>query len=252
MYPDTAERTGLANPNHGGATMNLTRSLGPFSLACCLGASLALGVCNELQAQEAVPQVTAEGLQLRESKDARLVYLKPGATFDRYDRVAILDTLVEFSEDWQRDYNANVRGVQGRVTTKDMDRTKAAVAAAFKEVFTEELQKDGGYQVVDAAAPGVLTLRPAIINLQVTAPDLMRSDVRTTFVRSAGEMTLYLELWDSATNTILARIMDPQEDESFGGMGQRASRATNKAAMEDILRDWARKLRKHLDAARGS
>ena len=232
--------------------MNLTRSLSPFLFACCLGASLALGVSSELRAQESVPQVTAEGLQLQTSKDARLFYLRPGATFDQYDRVAILDTLVEFSEDWQRDYNANVRGLQGRVTTQDMDRAKADVAAAFKEVFTEELQKDGGYQVVDNAGPGVLILRPAIINLQVTAPDLMSSNFRTTIVRSAGEMTLYLELWDSATDTILARIMDPQEDESFGGMGQRASRVTNKAAMEDILKDWARKLREHLDAARGN
>lgn len=231
--------------------MNLTRSLGPFSLACCLGASLALGVSSELQAQAPVPQVTPEGLQLQKSEDARLVYLKPGATFDQYDRVAILDTLVEFSEDWQRDYNANVRGLQGRVSTQDMDRAKADVAAAFKKVFTEELQKNGGYQVVDTAAPGVLILRPAILNLQVTAPDLMSSDVTTTIVRSAGEMTLYLELWDSATNTIVARIMDPQADDSFGDMGRTANRVTNKAAMEDILRDWARKLREHLDAARG-
>lgn len=231
--------------------MNPTRPLSPFLWACFFGASLALGVTSELLAKEPVPQVTPEGLQLQKSKDARLVYLKPGATFDQYDRVAILDTHVEFSKNWQRQYNANVAGLQGRVTNEDMDRMKANVAAQFKEVFTEELQKNGGYQVVDEAAPDVLTLRPAIINLQVTAPDLMRSDVRTTLVRSAGQMTLYLELWDPATNTILARITDPQEDESFGGMGRRATRVSNKAAMDDILRNWAVKLRKHLDAARG-
>lgn len=231
--------------------MNPTRPFNPFLLACCFGASLALGVSSQLLAKEPVPQVTPEGLHLQKSKDARLVYMKPGATFDKYDRVAILETHVEFSKNWQRQYNANVTGLQGRITNDDMDRMKANVAAEFKKVFTEELQKNGGYQVVDQAGPDVLILRPAIINLQVTAPDLMRSDVRTTVVRSAGQMTLHLELWDSATNTILARIMDPQEDESFGGMGRRASRVTNKAAMDDILRDWAGKLRKHLDAARG-
>ena len=61
-------------------------------------------------------------------------------------------------------------------------------------------------------------------------------------------MTLYLELWDSATNTILARIMDPQADD---GMGRIATRVSNKAAMDDILEAWAEKLRRHLDAARG-
>ena len=231
--------------------MDLARSLTPLAIACCLLAGLALGGVGGLRAQAPAPQVTEEGLQLQKSKDARLVYLKPGATFDQYDRVVILDTLVEFSEDWQRDYNTDVRGVQGRVTTRHMDRAKADVAAAFKKVFTEELQKDGGYQVVDSAAPDVLVLRPAILNLQVTAPDLMTADVRTTIVRSAGQMTLYLELWDPTTNTLLARIMDAQADDTFGGMGQRANRATNQAAMNDILRDWARKLRKQLDAAHG-
>ena len=231
--------------------MDLTRSLSPLALTCCLAAAMAWVGTGDSRAQAPVPQVTEDGLQLQASKDAHLVYLKPGATFDQYDRVVILDTLVEFSEDWQRDYNTDVRGVQGRVTTRHMDRAKADVAAAFKKIFTEELQKDGGYQVVESAAPDVLVLRPAILNLQVTAPDLMTADVRTVIVRSAGQMTLYLELWDPTTNTLLARIMDAQADDSFGGMGQRANRATNQAAMNDILKDWARKLRKHLDAAHG-
>lgn len=132
-----------------------------------------------------------------------------------------------------------------------MERAKADVAAAFKEVFARELQKDGGYQVVDAVGPGVLVLRPAILNLQVTAPDLMTSDFRKVIVESAGQMTLYLELWDGPTNTLLARIMDAQADDGVGAMGYRANRTTNQAAMEEILTDWARKLRKHLDAARG-
>ena len=227
--------------------MHPTKPLPRLLLACCVVASLAFGVSTELLAKEPVPQVSPEGLQLQVRKDARLVYLKPGATLDQYDRVAILDTYVEFAKDWQRDYNADVAGgLAGRVTTQDMDRMKAAVAAEFKKVFTQELTK-GGYQVVDAAAPDVLTLRPAIIDLQVTAPDLMRTNRSQTVVRSAGRMTLYLELWDSATNTILARIMDPQEDRR-GGI---ANRASNKATMDDILEDWAEELRKHLDAARG-
>ena len=231
--------------------MNLTKRLPQCLLACCFVASLAFGVSGELLAKEPVPEVSPEGMQLQKSKDARLVYLKPGATFDKYDRVAILDSYVEFAKDWQRDHNDDVAGIQGRVTTQDMDRMKAAVAAEFKKVFTEELQAKGGYQVVDTAAPDVLVLRPAIINLQVTAPDLMTADMRATVVRSAGQMTLYLELWDSATNTILARIMDPQEDERIGGTAKIASRGANKAAVDEMLREWAEKLRKHLDAARG-
>lgn len=231
--------------------MNPTTPSRPFLLASCFLASLAFGFSGELPAKESLPEVSPEGMHLQKSQDARIVYVKPGATLDKYDRVAIIDTYVEFADNWQRDYNNSVAGVQGRVTTEDMDRMKAAMAAEFKKVFTEELQTKGGYEVVETAAPDVLVLRPAIINLKPTAPDLKTADARRTLVASAGQMTLYLELWDAASNTILARIMDPQADERMGGMARISNSASNKAAVDTILKKWAEKLRKHLDAARG-
>jgi hypothetical protein len=125
---------------------------------------------------------------------------------------------------------------------------KDALAAEFKRVFADELQK-GGYQVVNTAAPDVLVLRPALINVAVTSPDLMTANVTQVVVDSAGQMTLYLELLDSSTNTLLARAMDAQaDDQAFGRV---ANRVTNSAAAEEILRRWAQDVRKHLDAARG-
>jgi hypothetical protein len=59
---------------------------------------------------------------------------------------------------------------------------------------------------------------------------------------------LYLELWDSATNAILARVMDPQAD---NGMAQVANSVANQAAADRILKKWAVRLRKHLDVVRG-
>jgi len=63
-------------------------------------------------------------------------------------------------------------------------------------------------------------------------------------------MTLYLELWDSMSNTILARAMDAQGDQ--GMSGQVSSRVTNTAAADTILRRWADILRDRLDAARAA
>jgi hypothetical protein len=62
-------------------------------------------------------------------------------------------------------------------------------------------------------------------------------------------MTLYLELYDSVSNTLLARAMDPKADRR--GLAQSANRVTNKAAADRILRQWASALRAHLDAAQG-
>ncbi len=69
-------------------------------------------------------------------------------------------------------------------------------------------------------------------------------------VQSAGSATLYIELWDSGSDTIMARAMDAQADPGFAGRGQVANRVTNQMAAEQILKGWATKLRKYLQAAR--
>jgi hypothetical protein len=200
-------------------------------------------------AADAPPQVSPDGLQLVKSTKTRLVYVKPGATFSQYRRVAILDTLVEFEKDWQKDYNRSRVSLEGRVTDADVERMKTGLAAEFKKIFTDELQNKGGYEVVTTAAPDVLVLRPALLNVEVSAPDLMTASFGPTVVRSAGQMTLYLELWDSTTNTLLARVMDAAADND--AFAKQANRVTNTQAADRILREWAQELRGRLDDVTG-
>jgi len=222
------------------------RVLVPGALAI-LCAVLALAIAPGLAAKEAPPEVSPEGLHLQKSTKNRLVYVRPGASLAQYRRVAILECFVEFEKDWQKDYNSSRIGLEGRVSDDDVERMKTGLAAEFKKVFADELTKKGGYEVVDVAAPDVLVLRPALINVEVYAPDLMTAGFSRTVVRSAGQMTLFLELWDSTSNTLLARVLDAEEADS--GMAQVANRATNVADADRILRDWARELRERLDDA---
>ena len=224
-----------------------SRSLVPGVLAG-LCAVLALTSSPALMAKEQPPEVSPEGLHLQKHTKSRLVYVRPGASLAQYQRVAILDCLVQFEEDWQKDYNASRIGLGSRVTDADVERMKTGLAEEFKKVFAKELQEKGGYQVVDVAAPDVLVLRPALINVEVNAPDVASGGWGRTVVRSAGQMTLFLELWDSTSSTLLARVLDAQEADS--GMAQAANRAYNKAEADQVLRGWADELRKHLDAAR--
>jgi hypothetical protein len=208
-------------------------------------ASLALAPWHSGRAADSFPQVSPEGLQLQKDTALRAVYLKPGATLAPYKRVAILDCLVEFAKDFQRDYNED-QPMEGQISKEEMAKITTALAAEFKQVFTQELQANGGYPVVDSAAPDVLVVRPAIINLVVNAPNLQTPDMNATVVSSAGQMTLYVELYDSMTNTLLARVIDPESDND--PVGEVADAVTNKSAADRILRRWADILRKHLDA----
>jgi hypothetical protein len=212
-------------------------------------ACLAMALATAAVADDGLPAVSPDGLQLQPSPNVRVLYMRPGATIKQYKRLALLDCFVEFAKDWQRQYNDQAQGLDQQVSTRDMDRIKAALAAEFRKVFTEELQTKGGYEIVDTAAPDVLVLRPAIINLAPTAPDILTSDISSTVVSSAGSMTLYLEFYDSVSNQIIARVVDPQADDE--GTAMPANAVTNKVAADRILRRWADLLRKHLDAVRG-
>jgi Protein of unknown function (DUF3313) len=205
--------------------------------------------CSSAFGAQDSPPTMVDGLRLRTDTGSSLVYVKPGTTFGKYDKVAILDCFVEFDPNWQNNYNSNQVDPSNFVSSNDMNRIKKQLATAFKQIFTKELQA-GGYQVVTSAAPDVLVLRPAIINLRVTAPDLMTPGIDATVVSSAGSATLYLELWDSMTNTLLARAMNSQADQQFGG--QFANSVTNTQAADFILKGWADNLVKHLEAARAS
>ena len=129
-----------------------------------------------------------------------------------------------------------------------MERIKKNVAELFMEVFTEELQK-GGYALANERAEDVLLVKPAIIDLDVNAPDVRSTGMTNTFTTTAGSMTLYLELLDSETDDLLAKVLDPRADRDSGTMQWQTGPA-NRAAALRIMRPWAEALRAALDEAR--
>ena len=98
-------------------------------------------------------------------------FIDPDADFSVFNRVAVLEPHVAFRTNWQRDQN---RSRAGRVTVRDMERIKSDVATLFARVFTDRLES-AGYEVVEVAADDVLVVRPAIIDLDITAPDYAHS-----------------------------------------------------------------------------
>lgn len=200
-------------------------------------------------AKDDLPQTTPDGLTLVETKDVDAVYVQEGATLAPYKRVYLVECAVAFRKDWEKDYNRDQRDLSRQVRDKDMQRIQSRMAEEFKLVFTKELEK-GGYTITTDLASDVLILRPAIINLDPTAPDLQTAGMSYTIVQSAGAMTLYMELYDGGTNAKIAMVMDGRADPD--SMAERANRTTNKAAADRMLRHWASRLVKGLDAAKAT
>ncbi len=215
------------------------------SIAITLMAGFLVILAAPGRAADQMPQTTPEGMELIKQTKSRVVYAMPGATLDAYTKVALIDCYVAFEKNWERDYNRSA-SFGMRVRPDDMEAIKQSLAEEFKKVFTEELTK-AGHEVVDHTGADVLILRPAIINLDVSAPDVKTAGFSEVVVRSAGSMTLYMELLDSTTSATIARVIDAEADPD--DFAQHANSVTNKAAADRVLRRWASELASHLGAA---
>jgi hypothetical protein len=190
---------------------------------------------------------TQEGLQRAEVKGVDAVYRRPGANLTPYNKLLVRPVYVEFSKNWKPEHDSALY----RMNEPDREKIRTELAQLFAEVMTKELETDGGYQLVDQPAADVLEVRPAIVNLYITAPDVsMQTPGRVrTYTADAGEMTLIAELRDSVTGTLLARAFDRRGGNDM--MWQWTTSVTNTAEARRIITIWADTLRNALDTARG-
>ena len=225
--------------------MNLKKSLILlFSLV------IAVYSLSALAKKQEYPEVTEDGLHLVPDSRMAVVYAEPGADLAPYSRVILLEPTVAFKKNWARDQrsrSASKLSTSARVNTK---KIKQDLADEFATVFTEALNS-GGYEVVTEAADDVLLIRPAIVDLDINAPETHGSGNSNTYTRSAGEMSLYIELFDSVTGDLIAKALDRKVDNPNDvGFYTWANSQTNKAASVRILRDWADILLNALNEAR--
>jgi hypothetical protein len=197
-------------------------------------------------AKKNLPPVNDEGMELVKNSELATVYADPGADLSIYNRVMLLDATVAFKKNWKRDQN---RGYSLRVKDRDMVKIQEEVAELFREVMIKELV-DGGYQMADEAGEDVLLVLPAIVDLDVHAPDIKSSSRTNSYSESAGEMTLNVELFDSITNDKIAKATDRKRDNHYQ-MRWRTS-VSNRSDARRMMTGWAKALRSALDEARSS
>jgi hypothetical protein len=206
-----------------------------FALLTGLAVSAA-GLASAAVAEE--PPTTWDGLVRVPSKKLKLVYLAPGADFRPYTQVMLDPTEVAFSKKWINQYNLNAEDLNNELQQSDIrDAVRKGVKksdAIFSAAFTT-----GGYPVVTAAGRTVLRVRTAIINIRVTAPDPMTSDVTMSGAGSAGQATFVVEARDSQTDAIMGRAIDEKLAGDTGFFEQRSS-ASNWADFDALIKTWAK------------
>jgi len=188
------------------------------------------------------PATTHDGLELVQNSRFDVVYRRAGVDFAGYTRLMVDPFQVEFKKQWTREFH--------KISESDRERIRSELAAEAQRVFVKELQDKGGYQIVDRAAPDVLRVSAAIVELYINAPDTMQTGRTRTYTLSTGEATLVAELRDSVSGAVIARAADRARARESATM-QWATRARNRADAQEILTRWAGALREALDEAHG-
>lgn len=198
-------------------------------------------------ATAAAPTSSTDALQLVEKDRRGEIYANPNVDWSVYTEIQLEPATVAFRRNWQRDQN---RYDPFKISTKDVERIKTSLSELFGEVFTRELTEDNGYTMASESGPTVLTIQPAIVDLDINAPDTNSYPGRVkSFTDTAGEMTLQLRLYDSVTGELLATASDRRQS-PYRGYPQWTTSVSNRADAQRMLAQWAKALRERLDQAR--
>ncbi len=193
--------------------------------------------CSGIQDEQVTPEArTHDGLLIVESDRTTQIQLKQNVDWDNYDKAVIAQSHVAFKTNWERDYNREHRA--SRVRQDDMDTIRARVGEIVHRSVTDKFSEVPGMTVTTQADANTLLIKPNVINLDVNAPDLNSSGVNRTYARSAGSLTMYLEIYDATSGEILARWIEDLRDREDMYLSW-TNRVTNTAAAKRVIDRWA-------------
>jgi len=232
------------NPVPGG-----TRTL---AATAALLMSLVLGGCETTEAPvlESGPnaEVTHDGLVRVRWSRFKYVWAKPRADFGLYERVMMDPVSVAYK---RPPTSGTIERDLGRGNFALSERQMDDLKRYFGEAFEKQLSKLDNFTLVDAPGSQTLRVEAAIIDLVVNVPTESSAGRDSVFTTSAAEMTLVMELRDSITGEILARVADRRDTQSGSGAISDLTYSTpaaNAGALRLLFQHWAKLLASRLDA----
>jgi hypothetical protein len=175
-----------------------------------------------------------DGLVKVTPRRMELAWLRPGTDFRPYTKVMVDPTQVAFQPQWFKDYNLSA-SLGNWLSQEQANKIMAAAQTNFDDMFRDAFRK-AGYEVVTTTGPDVLRVNSAILDLMVNAP-LGDSTGQTTWIITAGQAALIVEVRDSTTNALLGRVADRRATQDLGR--QIATTATNLYDFRQLFGLWS-------------
>ena len=189
-------------------------------------------------AKDSEPGQSTHGLELVKKTWRGELYMDTSADWSKFTKIQLEKATVQFRKNWVRDQKHRSGNLP---TEENMGRIKSDLSELLDEVLRQELTTDGVYTMSETHGENVMRITPKIIDLNINAPDRMRDHIGSSFADSKGSMTLELEIHDSVSGNLLARMIDSQEDPQKGYL-EWATTGTNLRAARFMFIRWAKKL----------
>lgn len=189
-------------------------------------------------------EVTVDGLRRVRDSGFAQAWIKPGVDFRTYSKVMLGPVHVAYKRAPRSRGLAAQRG-DFALTDKQMETFKRYLLEALQKAFSRSQY----FSLVHEGGTSVIAIDTSIIDLVVNAsPD--PAGRNRNYNTSTAEMSLLMEIRDSETNELLARVAERREARSAGaGINQlyRSNAVTDSAAIRQTFKRWAGILQKGLD-----
>ena len=231
-------------PHHRRALVALLASFAVGASACATGPSETEPLRVETGRRA---ETTPDGLVRATGSAFQGIWVKPDANIAAYDALMIGNVDVAYKrKPTSKRYSQT--GTNFALSEKQMQDLRDLL----REAFVDRIDQTEGWSLAEAPGTHTLLLDPSLIDLIVKVPTDPHPST-LVYTTSAGQVTLLLEVRDSLSHELIARIADRQEARQ-PGQGHQDLRWSNAvsdhAAVKKMFRRWARLLLDRLDSAR--
>ena len=227
--------------------MRINASDLPLWSAAILVFGFFVSVCSANEPDEAMSAtdelMSHDGLYPVSNSRADAAWARPDMDISTYDKIMLQGVGIQYRPGASKRFNRPT-------SASDYYELSAAQKERLKNIlsekFREELAKSTRFTIVSEPGPDVLLIKGGLIDVvSYVPPDHAGS--YEIFLDRIGEATLILEISDSVSEAIIARVVDRRAAEDVADRFQRSNRATNTAEVRRLAGIWARILREQLD-----
>jgi len=195
----------------------------------------------------AAAPVGSDGLVQVPARTLDEVYVQPTLNLAQYRKVMVDPARFEFQKGWLKSINEQ-RDVQRWMMPDEQQRISTDAAAGLTDAVTAEF-KGRGYEIVAAPGPGVLRLTPSATEVFLNAPDTQSPGIqRYVTHKDVGNATLNLEVRDSVSGALVARVVD-QNTARENARFARTTDVSNQMWFGVLFAAWARNCATELETA---